>query len=249
MVGRKYILFPILLILSLQHVKVESTLQCGDRGIQCVSETTYRSCWYVLWWVEYGSEYFSCSAGDICEQEIGSLDCIDSNSTSSTTTTSTTAATTTTTTTTASTSVTTTTTATATTRANSCGSNGIHCYNDTTYKSCSVILGVYLYSGSYQTCEDGTVCDEDSGTTNCVSSSVTTSSNTTTTTTSTTASSASVTGPETCNVDGERWPAAACNQYYECYLSTWNYYVVLNNCTSGKSYNGTTCVTDSTCVV
>lgn len=118
MVGRKYILvrpkfqpfcllhtfsmeqFPILLILSLQHVKVESTLQCGDRGIQCVSETTYRSCWYVLWWVEYGSEYFSCSAGDICEQEIGSLEqvieqlsqdlshfwgfsCIDSNSTSS----------------------------------------------------------------------------------------------------------------------------------------------------------------------
>lgn len=127
---------------------------CGSKGIHCVNTTTYQTCSYFLWWVKYG-DYEECATGTACDEEDGEDACL-------TVTTTTTAPTT-----------------SITEPANSCGDNGVHCVNDTTYRKCVELLGIYIYSGNYQTCESGTVCDENGGNVSC--STITTTTELTTT--------------------------------------------------------------------
>ncbi|XP_066245358.1 uncharacterized protein [Euwallacea similis] len=225
-------LVSLLLAFSLSQKGVVGDLSCGDKSIQCISTTTYRSCNRFLWFVLYGAQTYTCDSGLICEQETGTENCVEPLATTVSTSTSTT--------------ITESTISTAGTTSAplpaSCGTNGIHCYNTTTYRSCHSVLGVILYTGDYVVCGTGTTCSENSKTTNCVSNSAATTISSTTTV-------SSVTPPEFCNIEGERWPAAKCYQYYRCYLAAWTYYVVLDSCSSGQRYNATSkeCFTDPSC--
>ncbi|KAJ8957688.1 hypothetical protein NQ318_017580 [Aromia moschata] len=74
----------------------------------------------------------------------------------------------------------------------------------------------------------------------------TTTAATTTTTASTTTEA--VTAPSSCTSTG-KYPAASCNQYYECSAFLWWYNLELKTCASGTAYDSATeeCVTDSSC--
>lgn len=56
--------------------------------------------------------------------------------------------------------------------------------------------------------------------------------------------------PETCTESG-KYPAQACNQYWECLLvMTW-YELVLQTCGTNQAYNATAqaCVANTTCII
>lgn len=54
--------------------------------------------------------------------------------------------------------------------------------------------------------------------------------------------------PSSCTSTG-KYPAAQCNQYYECVEVMYWYELVLQSCESGHSYSDClkTCVADTTC--
>ncbi|KAF7284496.1 hypothetical protein GWI33_022086 [Rhynchophorus ferrugineus] len=159
-----------LLLTGLIGVKAD----CNSKGVACVNETAYQTCWSFLFMTFY-SEVASCDDGYTCDETTGTDSCIQSATTVTTTTTTT------------SSSVT-------------CGTKAIHCFNDTSYQTCITIGGNNVLFGNVRDCSTGTVCDEDTGDENCISpsaTSLTVSSTTSTTTASTTTSPTSTTTSST----------------------------------------------------
>ncbi|XP_066249343.1 uncharacterized protein [Euwallacea similis] len=118
-----------------------TTPGCGSYTIFCLNETYYQTCYMWLVWPQYS--YSSCPDGTVCDQS-------SSNCTAEVITT------------------TTTTTIAPETSPSDCGSKGIRCIDDSAYQKCWYFLWWVKYDSGYVRCEDGTVCDQENGTTNCV---------------------------------------------------------------------------------
>ncbi|XP_066150450.1 uncharacterized protein [Euwallacea fornicatus] len=119
-----------------------NTQSCGAKGIYCLNETTYQTCWYVLFWTKYSSEYYTCEDGTYCDQDVGNSRCL-TNTTTFTTTISTTTA--------------------ASASASACGNAGIRCLDDSIYQTCWWFLWTAKYSSQYYSCDPGYVCDQEIG--------------------------------------------------------------------------------------
>ncbi|KAJ8957686.1 hypothetical protein NQ318_017578 [Aromia moschata] len=128
-----------------------------------------------------------------------------------------------------------------------CGSKNIECITDSTFKFCFTVGDTIVYVNSIVlSCSNTTTCDETEGLYACINSTATTATSTTTesttsstttesTTSSTTVSTTTVSAPD-CSVTGVgNYPAAACNQYYECTSFLWWYYLNLMTCSSGEA--------------
>ncbi|XP_018579977.1 integumentary mucin C.1-like [Anoplophora glabripennis] len=234
-----FLVFQVVIISTVSLYQVNG---CGTNNVECLTDTTYQFCFIVDSQVTYVDGVMTCATGTTCNEN-GTYVCMDSSSTDSTSTTTTSATTTTTT---ATTTDATTTTTTATGPPETCTEAGKYPADACDqYWECLAVM--WWYELVLQSC--GTDLSYNSTSQECVANGTCSTTTTTTETTTVTTTATPATGPpETCTETG-KYPADACDQYWECLAVMWWYELVLQSCGTDLSYNSTSqeCVANGTC--
>ncbi|XP_060531217.1 uncharacterized protein LOC132704910 [Cylas formicarius] len=256
-------------LLAALQTKVDAET-CGTKGISCVSETSYKSCYTVSYKVVTTGDEITCQNGYRCDEDEGDTACIVDLSKTTTKSSIITSEETQPPVTSTSSAPVDQTSAGVTGSPNSAASSPIVRPSGSTYDAS---IPTVRATGSTHAASSPTVRATGSGScpsyppaqvcSQCInvmwdfysngavvtstnakettpSTTISTAGTTTGTTPGTTTATTPVTPPASCSTANVRYPSARCNQYYRCRLISGTYYVVEETCSAGQAFNANT---------